>query len=245
MRTGVSTSSTIGNDSVHTGARARRFLSEEFLVSTFVSTLASLPGYTKRYVLREFESANGVADVIAFDSDVDKEHVLALAAVSARWAYALYRLPVGECFSLDDFSAFAGVSSQRARAVLKEFVVAGFCEQVQSKWVKRIELKPISTHIHAIEGKLRDWKRALWQAYRYLDYATRSWVVLDHAAIRPARENLAEFKRLNVGLACVSPTGEVEVVYDSCLPDPRDDLRFWHANAAIARRLYHDFRYFV
>ena len=61
----------------------------------------------------------------------------------------------------------------------------------------------------AIEAKLRNWKRALDQAFRYKWFAKKSIVVLDSANILPAVSNLDQFKKYNIGLAEINKRGNV------------------------------------
>ena len=90
--------------------------------------------------------------------------------------------------------------------------------------------------IYAIEAKLRDWKRALSQAYRYLDFANQSWVVLDNSRSKPAIENILKFKRLNVGLASISINGKIVIHFRPKLQPPKSLQKFWQANSEIASR---------
>jgi hypothetical protein len=59
----------------------------------------------------------------------------------------------------------------------------------------------------AIEAKLKNWKRALMQAYRYKWFADYSYVILDYAHIKPAIENISLFKQYNIGLVSLSTEG--------------------------------------
>lgn len=61
----------------------------------------------------------------------------------------------------------------------------------------------------AIEAKLKNWKRALMQAYRYKWFADYSYVVLDNAHIKTALENIELFKRYNIGLISISSDGNI------------------------------------
>lgn len=63
--------------------------------------------------------------------------------------------------------------------------------------------KPVTSSSIAIEAKLKNWKRALDQAFRYQWFADKVYVILDAAHINPALKNIHEFKRLNVGLAAI------------------------------------------
>jgi hypothetical protein len=69
----------------------------------------------------------------------------------------------------------------------------------------------------ALEMKLRNWKRALTQAFRYRSFAHTTYVVLDAAHARPAIRELERFRRSKVGLITVDQNGVVEFHY---APEP-------------------------
>lgn len=62
---------------------------------------------------------------------------------------------------------------------------------------------------YAVEAKLKNWKQALKQAYRYKWFADYSYVVLDAHYTNAAITNLDSFKKYNVGLASISTNGEL------------------------------------
>jgi len=55
----------------------------------------------------------------------------------------------------------------------------------------------------AFEMKLRKWKRALNQAYRYKSFSEYVYVVMDDKFVGPALKNLDKFKKSNVGLVSI------------------------------------------
>lgn len=57
--------------------------------------------------------------------------------------------------------------------------------------------------IISIEFKLRNWKRALRQAFKYKAFSHYSYVVLDHYYAGPAIKNVKSFKRSNIGLISI------------------------------------------
>ena len=65
----------------------------------------------------------------------------------------------------------------------------------------------------SIEAKLKNWKRALVQAYKYRSFSRKSYVYMDIDYIEAPLENIDEFKKFNVGLAGVSKTG-ITVYYE-------------------------------
>lgn len=56
----------------------------------------------------------------------------------------------------------------------------------------------------SFEMKLRNWKRALNQAYRYKSFSEYAYVVMDDKFVEPALRNLDKFKKSNVGLVSIN-----------------------------------------
>lgn len=54
-------------------------------------------------------------------------------------------------------------------------------------------------HLHAFEGKLKDWRRALQQAFRYRYFADKAIVVMPYNSSNPALANLEAFRHAGVG----------------------------------------------
>ncbi|MFA7681566.1 MAG: hypothetical protein WCX61_00885 [Candidatus Peribacteraceae bacterium] len=68
------------------------------------------------------------------------------------------------------------------------------CYDVAKKYIPRFD------RLIAIELKLKNWSRALFQAQRYNLVSDYSFVALPTDFIKPALRNLDDFKNLNVGL---------------------------------------------
>lgn len=91
-------------------------------------------------------------------------------------------------------------------------------------------------NIIAVEAKLRDWRRALRQAYRNKLFATRTYVAMPRAFSASALSNLAEFRIASVGLMTVEGTN-VDVHYH---PPANEDYSETHLRLVrryIARAL--------
>ena len=65
---------------------------------------------------------------------------------------------------------------------------------------KETKLQNIN-YIITVELKLRNWQRALEQAYRYSTYSNESFVIMDSDFVHNAVNNLNQFKKFNIGLA--------------------------------------------
>ena len=69
----------------------------------------------------------------------------------------------------------------------------------------------------AVELKLKNWKKALLQAFRYRSFADLSFVILDDTNINSAMVNIEEFKKSNIGLLGLTDEGELIPYY---IPSP-------------------------
>lgn len=218
---------------------ATAFDTEAQLVSLFKNFVKSKVAKKSIGLLPEFECGDGRADLVFYKLRSGWESLLELGEVSPRWAFALRSLPYRRKFTTNEFAGLTLVSRSTAMNVLRRYESLGFCERLpdNDSWIKVKQPRQIVSQIYAVEAKLRHWQKALRQAARYRDYATQSWVLLDESSVKPAIENLAEFKRLNIGLAALSTKGRVTSFYEPTALPPKSELRFWQANAEIAQRM--------
>lgn len=219
-----------------------RFESEHALVKLFENLVDVDIDRRTSGLVRELDCSNGIADIVLFELRDQWEESISLKDVPPRWAYWLFCLPYPEAFTTDDAGHIGGATRRQTLAFLRLLVELGFCEETDRAgfWRKAFQPKPIVENFYAIEAKLRDWKRALLQAARYREYAAQSWVLLDDSSVRPALENLPQFERLNIGLASISRKQHVIAHYLPALASPKSELRYWQANAEVARRFMQD-----
>ena len=62
------------------------------------------------------------------------------------------------------------------------------------------QYKPVLQFVIAIEAKLKNWNKALSQAYRYKKFSDQSFVLLDKAFSNSALKERDVFERYNIGL---------------------------------------------
>ncbi len=67
--------------------------------------------------------------------------------------------------------------------------------------------------IVSFELKLKNWKRAAQQAFRYKSFSNISYVVLSSANVAPALNNIELFHRYNIGLAKFDSESSFEILY--------------------------------
>jgi hypothetical protein len=90
--------------------------------------------------------------------------------------------------------------------------------------------------IWCFEGKLRDWKRALYQATRYRAFAHRSFVVMPEDCIQAAERQVDRFRLARVGLISLDDSGRFRTITKPRSKEPRSSVMF---TMATARALAH------
>jgi len=192
---------------------------------------------TNSSFLREFDSSNGVADIVVFQMKQNHDKYLKIGEIPPRWLYALRHLPYRKIFTVDDLAKELGVSKKRATIAIKKYVSLGFCASGSKKytWKKVKQPQLLTTKIYSVEAKLSKWDHALSQAIRYLDYANQSWVILDSSCAKSAIKNIDKFQRFNIGLATIDTSGKFKVQYKPTSRKAKSEYRLWYANAEIAR----------
>lgn len=217
--------------------KSRRFDSEEQLVSAILTC-------TKRSRRREYraelevEAGVGVADLVLTKRAARSTAGLrALGNVSPRLAVLLSQ-EVGDAIrSWQALSGSLGTSKAATQRVIAQLSVAGVAKQSRES----LELLTIKTlpfeRLIAIEAKLSDWQRVLVQAYRNLQFADESWVVLDNAFIRPALAQLERFKVAGVGLASIDHQRGLFVHHAAMSQGPMSLGKRWQAQSVLAARV--------
>jgi hypothetical protein len=74
--------------------------------------------------------------------------------------------------------------------------------------------------IISFELKLRDWKRAIIQAFRYRSFSELSYVVLPTKCKSNITKNIDQFKHFNIGLATFDKNDGLTIIYKPEKVDP-------------------------
>jgi len=75
-------------------------------------------------------------------------------------------------------------------------------------------------YIVSIELKLRNWQRALKQAFRYRAFSNESYVILDEDYIDVGLKNLKYFEKFNIGLGSINYNAKVTIFYKPLISRP-------------------------
>jgi len=218
---------------------ATRFPSEEKLVSAFVEfVLRTNDGSFQ--ILREFEGGFGRPDVLLYSNPSDNaaHDIQSLSELNPRLAPLLSTKVSKTVRSLSALAAASGASRPSTRRIANELARIDRLKMTDATGntfkISPIRRPPFS-QVVAIEAKLRDWRRALVQAYRYLQFSTEAWVVLDYAAAASAIKEEGLFRSCGVGLASFSASGELHIHVFAKNEHWQDSALAWRTQAILAR----------
>nr|WP_315155068.1 hypothetical protein [uncultured Flavobacterium sp.] len=75
----------------------------------------------------------------------------------------------------------------------------------------------------AFELKLKNWKQAIKQAFRYKSFSNLSYVVIPSVSVDSAFKNIELFKKYNIGLAGFNSLREFEILFKPTSEIPYSD----------------------
>ena len=98
-------------------------------------------------------------------------------------------------------------------------------------------------YVLSIELKLKNWQRALVQAYKYSSFSNMTFAIMDEATMAPALKNIIEFEHANVGLASFNIYKELKIYFvpeEKATFSKRLMYRFLEmmTNKSIEKKLY-------
>lgn len=186
----------------------------------------------------EVDAGVGVADLVLTKRAARSTHGLrALGSVSPRLAVLLNR-GVGDAINTRSaLASVLGTSEGAAQRFIAQLSLAGMAKQSRdSLTISTVKTLPFERLI-AVEAKISDWQRVLVQAYRNLQFADESWVVLDHAFIRPAVAQMERFRVSGVGLASMDRQRGLFIHHAAATYGPMSLGKRWQAQAVLASRI--------
>lgn len=214
------------------------FKRELDLVSVFNTYLKSGGLPTQARVALEFESGHGIADIVIFGVDhLFKQRAVEFAKIPPRYAVVFGRELLLKKFSSQQFSEITGTGLSASTRILNMLVKQEALKRLENGEYESFNkfVSPVGPII-SIEAKLRDWRSALRQAYRYREFSNQSWVLLDAARILPALNQLKLFVRSGVGLASINTTGQLFIHHEPAATEPFSESRYWAACVQLTRQ---------
>jgi hypothetical protein len=183
-----------------------KFQTEAELVSTLRQKLESTYNRDSIKIFEEVSLGYGIADIVVceYNKPITRTSTVVLNHSDINIYHIIRTLGKVSFDKLFDTTR----SSKKAISDSLNTLIKG-------KYIKPIEDSFIIDNCYelpfrnnfAIEAKLKNWKRALYQAYRYKWFAEFAYVVIDAHYAEPALQNLNMFTKYNVGLASISTEG--------------------------------------
>lgn len=217
--------------------RSVGFESEAALVKAIIACAGRARRREYRVEL-EVDAGVGVADVVLTKRSPRSTDALRAAAVVSPRLAVLLSQDVGDAIkSRAELAAFLGTSEGAAQRVIAQLLAAGVAEQSRGALTISGFRTPPFERLIAVEAKLSNWQRVLVQAYRNLQFADESWVVLDHSCARPAIAQLDRFRVAGVGLASIERGRGLFIHQAAATQGPMSPAKRWQAQAVLSSRV--------
>ncbi len=172
------------------------------------------------FMAEEMSLGHGVADlVISFHKKVNKR----TKALSLHDINILGVVQRRNRVSIAEIAASTRTPSDKIKKSI-DILAQQKLIQVDAEWISlHRQYVNYQKETIAIEVKLKNWRRALEQAYRYRSFAYNAYVFLDEKHICPALRNINQFTQYNIGLASVSKFGAIDIHHKPERENPFDE----------------------
>lgn len=215
------------------------FASEKQLVNKLKSNYSIICNWNTTkfptHILEEVDLGFGIADLV-----ISKTTNSAIKNQSALnyFDITIYKIiEDNKEISIAKIKEITKANEFNIKKSLEKLIVDSYIYQTDMLFNVTKTYKSITTNSVAIEAKLKNWKRALNQAFRYKWFASKSYVVLDSKYITPALVNIDEFKKYNVGLAEINKQGCLKIYFNPKSQKPIDDKMFMLLNEQLKQHL--------
>lgn len=211
-------------------------LRRSFLATAIPSLWTSAASFDAEHVLEERSWSDGRADavwagVIGQIRPCEKIGLLRDPVASRIVADLCPRAPRTEPRLL----AASGVTRATFRSTLSRLVAERFVQPTETgSFVLGIAFPAWSAEFCAFEFKLRDWRRAFYQALRYRAFAHRVYIVLPKSTTGGALDQAERFRTFGIGLIEHDPEGTSRALIRARKAQPRSRASYMRAMADLA-----------
>lgn len=197
------------------------FSTEQELVDLFKISFPSKFNIANKRILEEVSLGFGIADLVVTELK-DSAEIVKRERLTSIDINVYQIVKNKKKVSLDFVKTITGIKKQEIAKSLEKLIEYSFVKRIDSYYVFSNKYELSFKKNIAFEAKLRHWKKALMQAYRYKWFADYSYVVLDESHSKAAIENLPLFEKLNVGLLTISIDGVIKKYYHPKKQKPLD-----------------------
>jgi len=188
-----------------------KFQAESDLVETLKTCLKSNYGRSQIKILEEVSLGYGIADIVISELRTDCLATnLSEDALDYNDINIFTVIKNAKIISLEGIIEVTRCHKRLVSQSIKKLITQGYIKVINDIFSLNGNYQMSFIRNFAIEAKLKDWKRALKQAYRYKWFAEYAFVVLDAHYSKAALKNLSVFEKYNVGLASVTVGGKLK-----------------------------------
>jgi hypothetical protein len=204
------------------------FLTEKHLIIVLKSNFAPICHWnTKKFdtnIMEEVDLGFGIADLVISKM---KPRFSEFKETLTYFDTIIYKIIENKKrVSFEKLKEITKADVSSINKALDKLIKESYINKKDSLITLRKSYQGVISDTIAIEAKLKNWKRALNQAFRYQWFAKKSFVVLDSINIGPAIKNIEEFKRYNVGLAEINNSGNLILHFKPVKANPID-YKMW------------------
>ncbi len=202
-----------------------KFKAESELVQVLKQRLSNISSRSNIGIFEEVSLGYGIADLVVCDFAMPMSKVQSFEIPLNHSDANIYNIiQLKRIVSFIELIETTRCSKKAVSDSLKKLINYKYIKQIDNSYaVKRKYELPFRNNF-AIETKLKDWKRALYQAYRYKWFAEFAYVVMDEHYAEPAIQNLDLFIRYNVGFATISTNGNLIRYFNPKRNKPHDPI---------------------
>ncbi|WP_419783600.1 hypothetical protein [Maridesulfovibrio sp.] len=191
-----------------------KWLKEGDQLEQFVSSAESYEVFT------EVGLGHGVADIVV--TEIERKICDRKKRLDSFQVMLMRIISSNNGLTLAEIAIKTRAAKKRINDALAGLEDEGFIRLFEDNYFLAREYEKVAKKSIAIEAKLKNWKRALKQAYRYKWFSELSYVCLPSSNIGPAKTNIDEFKRLEVGLVSYDDDNKFDFIYTPPPAQPFD-----------------------
>lgn len=200
-----------------------KFQAETDLVRTLKASLKEIFHRSRVKIFEEVSLGYGIADIVVSETCEDLTTPNELKNSLDIHDINVFIIIKETCkISLLEIIELTRCNRRSVLKSISNLISSGYIEENNGIFQLSRNYKLSFIKNFAIEAKLKDWRRALKQAYRYKWFAEYSFVVLDEHYSKPALKNINIFEKYNVGLASVSVCGKLTRHFNPTPQTPLD-----------------------
>lgn len=185
----------------------------------------------KTIVLKEFNGRFGNVDIVKVklnNNNINKEQALLLS--QQRYAFTVSFLHKNSKRTLEYLMGKTGYSRTTQLSILKKLINEKIVYKNENYYYLHKKFVYPKIAFDSYELKLKDWKKALSQAIKNLEFSTFSWVVLPKEVCNNLKDNIVTlYAEYGIGIISLDTNGKIKKI----LKAKRNNNGFFNNSAYI------------